>query len=41
MGGMSDAVADHTDDAPRTVVDEPDQHRYEIRLGADLAGFAI
>ena len=38
---MSDAAADHTDDAPRTVVDEPDQHRYEIRLGGDLAGFAI
>ena len=38
---MSDAVPDHTDDAPRTVVDEPDQHRYEIRLGEDLAGFAI
>ncbi len=38
---MSDAAPARTDDAPRTVVDEPDQHRYEIRLGEELAGFAI
>jgi predicted GNAT family acetyltransferase len=38
---MPDATPDRTDDAPRTVVDEPDQHRFAIRLGGELAGFAI
>ena len=38
---MSDAAPDQPDDAPPTLVDDPDQHRYEIRLGDDLAGFAI
>jgi len=39
---MSDAAAPQpADDAPREVVDVPDDHRYEIRLGGDLAGFAV
>ena len=29
------------DDAARRVTDAPDQHRYEIRLGDELAGFAV
>jgi len=30
-----------SDDAPRTVTDAAEQHRYEIRLGGELAGFAV
>jgi predicted GNAT family acetyltransferase len=35
---MADSV---TEDPRREVVDAPDQHRYEIRLGGELAGFAV
>jgi predicted GNAT family acetyltransferase len=39
---MPDAAAETpADDAAREVVDAPDDHRYEIRLGGELAGFAI
>ena len=38
---MPDAAPDRTDDARRAVVDAADQHRYEIRLGDELAGFAV
>ena len=30
-----------TDDTPREVTDVADQHRYEIRVGGELAGFAV
>jgi uncharacterized protein len=39
---MVDAAAQTpADDAERVVTDVPDEHRYEIRLGGDLAGFAV
>jgi predicted GNAT family acetyltransferase len=39
---MADAANETSvDDAPREVVDAPDAHRYEIRVGGELAGFAV
>ena len=39
---MADAAAEKpADDAPREVIDVPDDHRYEIRVGGELAGFAV
>jgi uncharacterized protein len=37
---MSDAPS-AADPSTPVVTDEPDQHRYEIRLDGDLAGFAV
>src|SRR5918993_3611330 len=42
VGGMADAAAEKpADDAPREVIDVPDDHRYEIRVAGELAGFAV
>ena len=39
---MVDAAAQKpAEDAERVVADVPDAHRYEIRLGGDVAGFAV
>jgi len=42
VGAMPDAPLNPSDTSPGAVVtDVPDQHRFEIRLDGELAGFAV